>query len=66
MQHDLQLRAAARVHYDEDHFLGSPVPFETAERMRSRAWRDAVEAAIADRDAVADVMVSMAQMSLVI
>jgi hypothetical protein len=64
VQHDMQLRAAARVLYDEEHVLASPVPFEAAERLRSRAWRAAVEAAIEDRASMADTIASMAQMPL--
>lgn len=64
MQHDMQLRAAARVRYDEAHLLASPIPFELAERTRAPSWRRAVEEAQEDQAAVAEAMAAMAQISL--
>ena len=64
MQHDMQLRAAARVRYDEAHLLASPVPFELAERKRTPDWLRAVAEAQEDQAAVAEAMAAMAQMRL--
>jgi hypothetical protein len=64
VQHNMQLRAAARVRYDEAHLLASPVPFELAERTRAPSWLRAVEEAQEDRAAVAEAMAAMVQMRL--
>ncbi|WP_454882622.1 hypothetical protein [Sphingomonas oryzagri] len=45
MQHNLQLRAAARAHFTYAHPLG-PMRFEDAEKKRTSAYLKAVEAAL--------------------
>ncbi len=65
MQHDPQLRAAARAAYEEYYLLRSALPFEQAEVKRTPAYVAAVESALEDQASVAEAVASQQQMRLI-
>jgi hypothetical protein len=60
MQHDLQMRAAVRAHFAYAHPFG-PVRFEDAEQRRTRAYRQAIDAAWEETAAIEELFIQERQ-----
>jgi hypothetical protein len=64
MQHDLQLRAAARAHYTHAYPLG-PLRFDDAEQQRTQAYLSAVEAAQHESAEIDAMLLAQRQLELI-
>lgn len=64
MQHDLQLRAAARASYRVRHIWADQPTFEEAERLKTPTYLEAVAEAQADLAAILECAAESRQLSL--
>jgi hypothetical protein len=65
MQHDLQMRAAARAYYRDRHIWADQPSFEEAERRRTKAYLEAIAEAQADMASICEMDITRQQMVLI-